>query len=92
MYGKRIAVMTNYEKILKDMSIEYLATLLIETTMRDDGDYSYDGEDEYWVENYCEFFTTYANENLYSDYDEALEDTIEWLKKEYIQNGNDIQE
>ena len=84
--------MTNYEKILKDMSIEYLATLLIETTMRDDGDYSYDGEDECWVENYCEFFKTYANENLYSDYDEALEDTIEWLKKEYIQNGNDIQE
>ena len=78
--------MTNREKILKDLTndIELLANALIVTKVIDDGDYSYDGEDEYWVDNYTEQYESPSGHvYAYYDYDECVKDTIEWLRKEY---------
>lgn len=77
--------MTNRDKFLQDLAsdINMLATALIVTRVVDNGDYFYDGEDEYWVDSYTEQYEspsgrTYAD----YDYDECLKDTIEWLEKE----------
>ena len=75
--------MTNYEKILKDMTIEQMAEQLVTSKMYDNGDYSFDGEDEYWVENYEEIFNT-PNGYCSDSFEEAVEETIKWLKKEYV--------
>ena len=75
---------TNREMMLELLSNDNyrLAKALIITTMVDDGDYSYDGEDEYWVYNYVEQYEspsgrTYAD----YDYDECLKETVEWLER-----------
>lgn len=40
--------MTNYEKLMQIMPKGTLAHLLVEKGTYDDGDYVFDGEDEYW--------------------------------------------
>lgn len=80
--------MTNREIMLELFTndIYRLAKALIKTEMVDDGYYRYDGEDEYWVEQYEE---TYESPNGYSydslGYDECLQETIDWLKRERVE-------
>ncbi len=75
---------TNREMMLELLSNDNyrLAKALIETSMINDGDYSYDGEDEYWVDSYVEQYEspngqTYADD----DYNECLKETVEWLER-----------
>lgn len=76
---------TNREIELNKLSnnIELLAKALIKTEIIDDGYWGYDGEDEHWVEDYEELYTSPNGEN-YSDrdYEQCVIDTIEWLNKE----------
>ena len=48
--------MTNYEKLMQIMPKETLAHLLVEKGIYDDGDYVFDGEDEYWDSWEVEYF------------------------------------
>lgn len=75
--------MTNYDKILNDMTVEKMADYLIKDVLIDNGDWGYDGYDEYYVENYQTFFTTPANDDEYWDYEECFENTVLWLKEEF---------
>lgn len=85
--------MTNYEKIINELNIEKLADFLISEVVENNGDWGFDGEDEYWIDNYEIMFATQANNKnkLYWSYEDALEDTVEWLKREYT-DGSNIQE
>ena len=72
--------MTNYEKLMQIMPMGTLAQLLIEKGTYDNGDYVFDGEDEYWepweVEYYRFLTDTYGTEY------EAYEVALDWLNKE----------
>lgn len=76
---------TNREVMLEKLNsdIEFLAESLIKTELVNNGDYSYDGVDEYWVDNYEQQFIS-PNGDVYSEYcyDECLRDTIKWLNEE----------
>ena len=76
--------MTNKESIFRQFEDDdyKLAKALIETSIINDGDYSYDGEDEYWVDNYVEQYKS-PNGCVYADddYDECLRETVEWLNR-----------
>ena len=77
--------MTNIEITLEKLSndIEFLAKSLIKTELIDNGDYSYDGEDECWVDSYEQQFISPSGETyLEYCYYECLIDTIEWLEME----------
>jgi hypothetical protein len=77
--------MTNREHWLKILSndIEILAVSLITTNMIYDGDYAFDGEDEYWVDDYRLQYVSPSGQT-YSDcsYDECVKDTVEWLMED----------
>ena len=76
--------MTNRETMVSILSanIEYLANILVKTVMVNDGDYFYDGEDEYWEDSYTEKYISPIGDYLYDKRDECVKDTIEWLNKE----------
>lgn len=78
-------VITNREVMLEKLNsdIKFLAESLIKTELVNNGDYSYDRVDEYWVDNYEQQFIS-PNGDVYSEYcyDECLKDTIKWLNKE----------
>ena len=67
-----------------------LAKYLIHITVIDDGDYAFDGEDEYYISNPRDYYTTPANDMLYDDWSlqEAIEDTVRWLESEYNKNNS----
>ena len=75
---------TNREMMLELLSNDNyrLAKALIITKMVDNGDYNYDGEDEYWVDNYVEQYES-PNGQTYTDddYNECLKETVEWLNR-----------
>ena len=77
--------MTNREIELNKLSnnIELLAKALIKTEIIDDGDYGYNGEDEYWIDDYKNIYES-PNGTFYDDYnyDECVKDTIKWLLEE----------
>ena len=74
--------MTNYERIMGSMTVDQLANMMVNVNVVDNGNYSFDGEDEYWVENLQEEFTTCASEGAYLFFDDAKNDLIDWLNKE----------
>lgn len=71
--------MTNYERLMKNMTVEQLASYMVNVEMVDDGYYSYDDEWESW---YREHYTSCANEYSYDSFEECKEDLIKWLNKE----------
>ena len=64
---------------------EELAQYLVHTTVLEEGDYYYDGEDEYYISNPRDYYTTPANDMLYDTWSlqEAIEDTVKWLESIY---------
>lgn len=75
--------MTNRDKVLLELSkeenITLLAKTLIKTEVENSGDYRFDGEDEYWVDNYTTTYISPSGEVYFESYDNCLEDAIEWL-------------
>lgn len=75
--------MTNKENILNELKQDTnkLAKLLVTTHTYDNGDYAFDGEDEYWEENMEEYYLTPFCDDWYYDWSEAVQDTKLWLDK-----------
>lgn len=75
--------MTNKENILNELKqdTDKLAELLVTTHTYDNGDYGFDGEDEYWEENMEEYYLTPFCDDWYYDWSEAVQDTKLWLDK-----------
>ena len=72
--------MTNYEKLMQIMPKGTLAQLLIEKGTYDDGDYVFDGEDEYWEPQEVEYYSFLGE--YYDTEEEAYKDALSWLNKE----------
>ena len=62
---------------------EELAQYLVHTTVLEEGDYYYDGEDEYYVPCYNEYYVSPASEDIYCDTQAAIEDTVKWLEAKH---------
>lgn len=72
--------MTNYEKLMQIMPMGTLAQLLIEKGTYDDGDYVFDGEDEYWEPWEVEYYRFLGE--YYETEEEAYKDALKWLNEE----------
>lgn len=71
--------MSNYEYLMNNMTPRELASYLVNEVTVDNGDYHYDGEDEYWQPYYeVEYVDMYGD--YHEDYDEAIDANIMWLK------------
>lgn len=79
--------MTNYEKLMQIMPMGTLAQLLIEKGTYDDGDYVFDGEDEYWEPWEVEYFRFL--DEYYETEEEAYKDALRWLNKEVDESSLD---
>lgn len=77
-------IRTNYDHIISSMTVERLAELMVTTCVEDNGDYAFDGEEEYWVERYETLFITPMGER-YSDLEDAIQETIKWLQQDFIE-------
>lgn len=76
--------MTNYEALMKKMSIDAMSKLLIKTEMVDDGDYDMDDN---WQSFYTEQYQCPGSEyNSFSYKEDAEKECLEWLKKPYDKN------
>lgn len=67
----------------KYLSDEEFASFLIGIKMVDEGDWWFDGEDETYHEDWREYYTSPASDDLYDYWDDVLKDTIRWLQSDY---------
>ena len=75
-------IKTNRDR-LNLLSDEELAVLLIGTKIIDEGDWWFDGEDETYHEDYREYYTSPATDELFDYFDQALKETVRWLRSDY---------